>query len=347
MELKTRNARLGALLARAVAFGFSLMGWVRSRTASHSPTNAIADINPAPQHATPAIPASQPSQPLLRQQATNNSGKQFITPRYDSSRVIFLDSATEDALDPKLVERLPKLKPAIAELAGLDNLYEVDADFEYQHPQLFKITQTGEQWQLQISAGSTAQVVTEKPVIAMLGCMVAGGFLARVTPQDEQRFSSSPQQCFLISHAQNTASTTVVSPRVGELNEWKADSETDARIRELLEATMRQELAKVRATMAPEYDRAEDGNSGWVQEWKKRDEQLADGKGKLTYKVQAFQLMSDGIPRLYIRRNPKALSEPNGVSETRSRFSSRHGCGRVAHWQLRAFLARVGVDALN
>lgn len=299
MKLKTRVVGPGLLLALAVGV---LVAWGRhNRIVSEPSADAVAKNSPGPEHATPTMSATQPvpATAIPADAATNSTREQFVAPRYDSSHVIFLDSTTEDSSDLKTLERLHKLKPAVAELAGLENLYDVDADFVHQHPQLLKIAHTGEEWQLQISAGSTVQVVIEKPVIAMLGCMVAGGFLAKVTPNDEERLSSSSENYFVISHAQSPGSTTQAPSRIGELKDWKADSDVDARIRKLLESAMRQELTKVRTKMAPEYDRSEAANPGWSQEWKKNDEQLASGEGQLTYRVQGFQLMSDGVPRLY------------------------------------------------
>jgi len=231
----------------------------------------------------------------------------WVAVRFDKTHVVFLvgDESTDFALDEAHTKKLRSLGQTSADY-GPGTLWEPDDELLAAQRKLFDLAHSGETWQLQVTANSQIPVVVQKGVVAEAGCSDQVGFLAEVDPSHQSDFDSAPSPYFLISGTPGTALQSMDPrvPRLGRLPDWKSTPKMRSQIAHLLQTKMEDEIAKVSAQSAPEYERAISSDSdwkSWAEKWKDFDERLARGEGKLEYNVQAFQLAPDGVPRLYAR----------------------------------------------
>jgi hypothetical protein len=202
------------------------------------------------------------------------------------------------------LKKLHALGEPIAKFGG-GTVWETDPELVNAHRDAFERAHPGEEWQLEVSADSRMPFVVQKLVAVELGCFAAPGFLAEVAPSSQAEFAASPQEYFLI-HKSAGASREVSSrkqPPMGPLADWKLTPELRNQIEPLLNIKMKDEIARVRAEAASEYERSEAVPEWktWATRWKQFDERLANGQGKLDYETQAFQLSPDDVPRLFVR----------------------------------------------
>src|SRR5579872_549158 len=89
----------------------------------------------------------------------------FVALRYDKTRVLFLvDQLNDDTLPGGgLTQSLRTLDPAVAKL-GVGRLWEPDEGLLQSYQELYSLAQTGDEWNLQVSANIHVPVVIQKPV---------------------------------------------------------------------------------------------------------------------------------------------------------------------------------------
>jgi hypothetical protein len=199
-------------------------------------------------------------------------------------------------------KKLHSLEKPIAEY-DQGPVWEPDADLLNAHHELFDRAHAGERWELEVSANSRMPVVVQKPVVARSGCLVFAGFLAEVAPARQVEFAASEKQYFLIHQTSGISSQAIGrnSANIGPLPDWKETPELRSQIEQFLKERMKNELPGVHAESVREYQRADEISEALAERWKRFDQKLALGEGKLDYDTQAFQLSPDGIPRLFVR----------------------------------------------
>ena len=253
------------------------------------------------------------------------AGPAFVAARYDRNHVVFIvaaDTQNRFSDSPHRVfsgtpTRIAAPSHPAAPLAGLQELYEPDAQALHFIPKIVQETQTGDQWALNVSPDSNIAVTIERPVIAPIGCSLGIGFLASVPAEDLATFGASSREYFAIRRKAVESVESPVNSRIGELAEWKVSPATATQIEQQLNNRMKQEVAKIDARLvsnagtpgaaAGEFPM---GARVHAKEWMRADQGLARGEGKLDYDVRAFDLTPDGAPRLFVRARWKLADAP-------------------------------------
>jgi hypothetical protein len=233
------------------------------------------------------------------------------------------------ALQARAPQKIAAPAQASAHLAGLEELWERDAETSRILPKNVKDTVPGDEWTLSVSADSTVPVTIARAVTAPTGCSLALGFLAAVPEKQRAAFAASHEEYFVVrrepvdaaqagSAAALTPSqsvpvampaSTASSAHVAELADWKATANFQAQIATLLNQRVLQELPRLDATLRANGSVPEQNPDPWLagnvrarrREWLHRDKRLAAGEGQLDYDVRAFRLTPDGAPRLFVR----------------------------------------------
>jgi hypothetical protein len=133
------------------------------------------------------------------------------------------------------------------------------------------------------------------------GCFAAPGFVADV-PRTYQIDDSA--KFFLVHRPAGVPAEAAGNAAVGPLPDWTPAPEVRARIEQMLQARLKDDVAAVHNESATGYERAASAGADWKQwadQWSAFDARLARGEGRLDYYVQAFRLTPDGTPRLYVR----------------------------------------------
>jgi len=290
------NLLLGlCLLAGVCGWGAYRSGCFRRGSAAASP------VESAPSRATPVTPVSvtasgtpaaaqanavvenviPPSVSTLEAEPSST----FIASRYDNAHVIFRLSReftlTEE--DQGLLRSLP----------GDTGAFEPDAKLWDSVRESFNEAHVGEQWQLEVSAGSRTGVTISRPIILKWECdndSYAAGFIAEVAPAAQAAFTASPQKYFLV-HKLSKASAPESIPkavRVSMLPDWKPTPEVRSQIEAAIVTALKGEVAHELAGRT----------YGDLPKQLEEDAEL--GRVKLTYEINAFQLSPDGFPRIFV-----------------------------------------------
>lgn len=302
---------LGGMLVLS-GIGFLAARCARSYgPASGTPTERVsAAVNAlVPPINNSSAPISTPIAAVTRSGADTASTsidteETLVAIRYDKTRVLFevADERSDFQLDEARTQKLQTLGATSAEYGGGD-VWKPDAELLSTYHELFERTHAGEEWRLEVSGNSRMAVFVKEPVVVNSGCFASAAFLAEVGPQSQPEFAASPVQYFLIrrgasSHPENR------SLRIGALPDWRATAEVRSQIEQLLQRTLKEEIAKVHAQSVREYERAENmdvSRRPWADGWREMDRRLALGEGTVDFDLQAFQLSADGIPRLFVR----------------------------------------------
>jgi len=245
------------------------------------------------------------------------AGPAFVAARYDATHVVFMVATdTESRFSNSPLSR-PSGSPTrisapptpAAPLAGLDELWEPDSHSLHFFPEIVQKTLPGERWNLNFSANITIPVVIDRVVIAPIGCSLALGFLASVPPEHEAEFTAPSSEYFVVRRAAVEPANPPLVAHIGELPEWKTSPAIAKQIEELLNARMKEELAKIDARLLA--NAASPGATSAavpvgdarprLKEWLHADQGLARGEGVLDYDIRAFRLTPDGVPRLFVR----------------------------------------------
>ncbi len=245
------------------------------------------------------------------------AGPAYVAARYDASHVVFMvanDAESRFSSSPlRRASGTPtrvaaSSKPA-APLAGLQEIYEPDAESLRFFPTIVQQTQPGDRWSLSFSADTTIPVVIDRVVIAPFGCSIAIGFLASVPADQHALFVASAREYFVVRRDPVAPVDPPVASHMGEIAEWKTPSAMAKKIEQQLNVRMKDEVAKIDARLF-----ANEGSPGataantpvgdtrpLLKKWLHADQALARGDGTLDYDVHAFRLTPDGLPRLYVR----------------------------------------------
>jgi hypothetical protein len=266
-----------------------------------------------------------------------NASPAFVTVRYDADHVVFMVATDSEsrfgqashALQARAPQKIAAPAQASAHLAGLEELWETDAETSRILPKNVKDTLPGDEWTLSVSADSTVPVTIARAVTAPTGCSLALGFLAAVPEKQQAAFAASQEEYFVVRRepvaAAEAASaagltpsqsvpvavpaSTASSAHVAELADWKPTANFQAQIATLLNQRMLQELPRLDATLRANGSVPEQNPDPWLagnvrarrREWLHRDKKLVVGEGQLDYDVRAFRLTPDGAPRLFVR----------------------------------------------
>jgi hypothetical protein len=266
-----------------------------------------------------------------------NAGPAFIAVRYDADHVVFMVATDSEArfgqashaLQTQSPQKIAAPAQASAHLAGLEELWETDAETSRILPKSVKDTAPGDEWTLSVSADSTVPVTIARAVTAPTGCSLALGFLAAVPEKQQAAFAASHEEYFVVRRVSVAAAeaasaapltpsqsgpvaapaSTASSVHVAELADWKPTANFQTQIAALLNQRMLRELPRLDATLRANGSVPEQNPDPWLagnvrarrREWLHRDKKLAAGEGQLDYDVRAFRLTPDGAPRLFVR----------------------------------------------
>jgi hypothetical protein len=247
-------------------------------------TTVSATASTVPVATQPAVVADNAFPPSVSTLEAEPSST-FIALRYDNAHVIFRLSSefTLKEEEQSLLRSLP----------GEAGAFEPDAKVWDSVRESFNEAHAGEQWQLEVSAGSRTDVTIKRPIILKWECdndTYAAGFIAEVAPTAQAAFAAAPQKYFLV-HKLSTASAPESIPkttRVSMLPDWNPTPEVRSQIEPAIVAALKGEVA---------YERARRTYGDLPKQF---EEDAALGRVKLTYEIQAFQLSPDGFPRLFV-----------------------------------------------
>lgn len=296
--MKPKVALIVAIVALAVGGGWMVFRYAPlARRADPAPA-ARPQAAPTTTTAVGAAPVQAAPQP-----SPAETGALFVAVPYDQSHVVFVFDQPRD-LSPPVEKISPDLrafgKPD-EKLGDIGQLWEADPKLIARYPGFSTVAHVGEEFELQIKPGQNVRAVIKAPILADLGCLASLGFVAEVAAPGVEALSASANRYFLMRRAGgNSAGAAAQSSDAGEIAGWTATPAQQAQIEHLLQDAVKAGIAKVHADMQPDYDRA-GADPAWVQSWRKHDEALARGEGKLNYEVQAFRLAPAGGPRLYVR----------------------------------------------
>ncbi len=248
-------------------------------------------------------------------------GPAYVAVRYDATHVVFMvTSETESRFSASTTSvsnairiagtptKLAAPDKLYAPLAGLLELYAPDSHSLHFFPKTVQQTAPGEAWSLNLSADAAIPVIIEQPVIAPIGCSLAIGFLAKVSPDQQAAFSGSSREYFAVRRTPVEAADPPQSSHVSELPDWKPSSNAAKQIEALLNDRMWQELGKIDTRLLANASSPGESANNFpggarpqVKEWIHADQGLLRGEGHLDYDVHAYRLTPDGAPRLFVR----------------------------------------------
>jgi len=246
----------------------------------------------------------------------NAAGPAYVAARYDETHVAFIvatDTESRFNSSPWMRSgvnpvRFPASSKAYAPLAGLQELWEPDAQSLHFFPKMIQQTPTGAQWSLSILPGWIVPATIERVVVAPSGCSLALGFLAKVPSAYEGAFNGNRQEYFVIRPHSVELAQPPLSGRVGEIPASRMPSFHRDVLEQALDNQMKNELqridAKLRANAANPGSKESQSQFGArmrTTEWFHADDGLMRGKGVLDYDVRAFGLTPDREPRLFVR----------------------------------------------
>ena len=261
--------------------------------------------------------------PASTPQSRMNAGPAFVAVRYDASHVVFMVAADSESRFGRTYTTPQKIAApaqASAHLAGLEELWETDSASSRRLPASVKNTAPGDEWTLSVSPDTTVAATIERTVTAPTGCSLALGFLATVPERQQPSFAASSEEYFVVRRAPvpvaetgpappQSASISTAAVPVGELPDWKPAKNFENQLESLLYERMRQELARIDATLHENAHSPDPNPDPWLannvrarrREWLHRDKRLAAGEGQLDYDLRAFRLTPDAAPRLFVR----------------------------------------------
>jgi hypothetical protein len=120
--------------------------------------------------------------------------------------------------------------------------------------------------------------------------MYCSGFIAEAPPSLQPAFAAQPQSHFLIHKSPEVSPPAPGSKlaHVATIRDWTPTPEARSQIEKAIVAGLKDEIAHERASRA------------YGDLPKQFEQNVALGKTKLTYEMQAFQLSPDGFPRLLV-----------------------------------------------
>jgi len=245
-------------------------------------------VPPATQPVT--IPENASAPPTSA--TADNDASTFIALRYDKTHVLFrLRDSGDFYAKPEVEAMFHKLPASISEYGG-SATSEPDAKIWDSIREHFDQAHVGEQWLLELSAGSRIPVTVLKPIELVWGCdyhSYSAGFIAEVSPPLKSAFAALPQNYFLIHKSPQVSGPAPSSEpaHVATLPDWTPAPEVRTQIEKAIAAALKDKLAREQAR-------------GYVDLPKQLEQNAALGKTKLTYEIQAFRLSPDGFPRLFV-----------------------------------------------
>jgi hypothetical protein len=217
----------------------------------------------------------------------------FIALRYDKTHILFrLGNSSDFYVQPEVEAMFHKLPEPISEYGGAETS-EPDAKIWDSIREHFDQAHVGEQWLLELSAGSRISVTVQKPIELVWGCdnhSYSAGFIAEISPSLQSAFAALPQSYFLIHKLPQVSGPAPSSKpaHVAALPDWTPTPEVRSEIEQAIVAGLKDEIAQAQA------------NREYGDLPKQFEQNAALGKTKLTYEAQAFQLSPDGFPRLFV-----------------------------------------------
>ena len=246
----------------------------------------------------------------------NAAGPAYVAARYDSRHVVFIVATdTESRFSHALLRssgtpaRVAAPAVPAAPLAGLDELWEPDQQALHFFPEIVQKTHPGEQWRLSLSPDWTVPVTIDRVIVAPMGCSLALGFLASVSPAYQGAFHESPREYFVLRRNPVESAQPASSGRVGEMPNFGRSAALEKQIEQQLNSRMKEELSGIDARLVA--NAASPGSTSVplpvgdarprLKEWLHADHALVRGEGALDYDLHAFHLTPDGAPRLFVR----------------------------------------------
>lgn len=250
----------------------------------------------------------------------------FVAARYDSTHIVFL--VAPDA-EPRFSESLhgrssgsfvklsAPAKPT-AQLVGLQELWEPDAQSRFRLPQIVQSITSGEQWTLDVSPGFTTAVSIDRAIIASTGCSLGAGFLAAPAPAQEEAFAALSAEYFVIRRTPVELADPAVSKQISELKDWTPAADFHKQVAVLLSERMKQEVSRMDAELLANAENPSQLEKPWpatssrhrVKHWLAVDDQLKHDQGNLDYDLRAFRITPDGVPRVLARARWKLQGTP-------------------------------------
>jgi hypothetical protein len=287
-----RNLKVfvGPLLVIAVAFWLANhRGFFQQVFDAAVSASSTASSVPAPRQ--PMAIAENTSLPPTSA-VDHDDTSTFIALRYDTTHVLFrLGDQGDFYVEPEVEAMFHKLPESIAEYGGAETS-EPDAKVWNSIREHFDQAHVGEQWLLELSAGSQIPVTVQKPIELVWGCdnhSYSAGFIAEVSPSLQSTFAALPQSYFLIHKAPVPGPAPSSKVHVATLPDWTPAPEVRSQIEKAIVAGLKDEVAH-------EYARDAYGDLP-----KQFEQNATSGKTKLIYEIQAFHLSPDGFPRLFVR----------------------------------------------
>lgn len=242
-----------------------------------------------------------------------DAGPAFVAVRRSPSQILFMVDETSVVFGRHSghPQRISVSAEPTATLAGLRDLWAPTSEVWDSLPGLVKSTPKGQQWVLQLSSDANVPVTIDRAVLADTGCSLSVGFLATVASGKQREFAAAPQDYFVIHRFPTAPAERPQSPdEVLELPDLKPAPEFEEAIARQLNQRMHKELLKVHSELMDNQEHIEQREETWpfvrpvgtwLAQWIQIDQQLQNGKAKLSFQTKAFRVTPDGTPRLFVR----------------------------------------------
>lgn len=219
-----------------------------------------------------------------------------IAYRYDSQRIVI----TLDKL-----ERRPQgalVIPEPSSMWGSMPLYETSDAAQQRQWEDSAGVHAGDPWLIEAGGHTRFHGRIERLAVGKALCEAAIVAIVVIDKEDRERFEGMKEAHYLALPATQAESRPSGTKwREPSTRPAKLSPETAADLETSLAAEFRNQLADVRWEMESEYQRETQRGASWPEAWRRYDERLANGEGKLQYEGQELVLTPDGSPRLYIR----------------------------------------------
>jgi hypothetical protein len=275
---------------------------------------ALATPGAPPPVSAPSNEAPTPQPARTSSTLDDTDPNTFIALRYDKTHVLFrlgekgdFTLRTED--DEKLLRPVPE---ATAKYGGAST-FELDPKLDDQVRDAYSGAHAGEQWQLELHAGSRVPVTVQKPVTMPWNCgpqSYTAAYVAEVAPEFQAAFVTLPQDFFLIHKAPAQSPTQpaaapspTTASQIAILPDWKPTPEARKHIEQEITRALKDIISQERARPWMYEGRTDIDEQSRAQHeaWRQFQDKTAAGQGHLDYDMRALRLSPDGEPRLFVR----------------------------------------------
>jgi hypothetical protein len=221
----------------------------------------------------------------------------FVAFRVDEHRVI----ATLTVTEPLARQVREGLSPEPVARFGYRH-FEPPASW---HDRVPADIRDARRWTIHAGPGQVFAAETERLVGGNAQCTEAVAVLLRIDAPRAEAFAALPARYFIAGPARPEAPAAATASAVRSLPSPVFTVPQRQAFESTLNQLLARELPRVRAEAAPGLRRMAASTVGHQRSWARQrqlmEDELASGRGRLTYDIQSFLLAPDGVPIHFVR----------------------------------------------